>query len=111
MNHLQPYKRNEKATRQQGSLLARENSSNGGKAIRTFWQHVRFCDFMCQGIIGGNVGRCNGRGYLGCRDSDEKGIFAFMSPHLCLKEVSNERLRGGSALVLVQVTKGLVSRR
>jgi hypothetical protein len=27
----------EKAARQQGGLFFRENSSNGGKAIRTFW--------------------------------------------------------------------------
>jgi tRNA 2-selenouridine synthase SelU len=27
----------ERAARQQGSSFLRENSSNGGKAIRTFW--------------------------------------------------------------------------
>jgi hypothetical protein len=27
----------EEAARQQGGLFVRENSSNGGKAIRTFW--------------------------------------------------------------------------
>jgi hypothetical protein len=32
----------EKATRQQGGLFFRENSSNGGKAIRTFWLHTKF---------------------------------------------------------------------
>jgi hypothetical protein len=30
-------KQREEAARQQGGLFVRENSSNGGKAIRTFW--------------------------------------------------------------------------
>jgi hypothetical protein len=32
----------EEAARQQGGLFLRENSSNGGKAIRTFWLHTKF---------------------------------------------------------------------
>jgi len=39
----------EKATRQQGGLFFRENSSNGGKAIRTFWLHTKFAQNRCQG--------------------------------------------------------------
>lgn len=31
-----PSSKREKATRQQGGFFSRENSSNGGKAIRTF---------------------------------------------------------------------------
>ena len=32
-----------------GQLFLRENSSNGGKAIRTFWLHSRFRSSGCQG--------------------------------------------------------------
>jgi hypothetical protein len=39
----------EKAARQQGGLFFRENSSNGGKAIRTFWLHTKFGQNRCQG--------------------------------------------------------------
>jgi hypothetical protein len=40
---------NEKAARQQGSLFFRENSSNGGKAIRTFWRNTMVGKKACQG--------------------------------------------------------------
>ena len=39
----------EEATRQQGGLFFRENSSNGGKAIRTFWRNTKFGKMRCQG--------------------------------------------------------------
>jgi hypothetical protein len=35
-------RKQEEAARQQGSLFIRENSSNGGKAIGTFWSHTKF---------------------------------------------------------------------
>ena len=38
----------ERAARQQGSSFLRENSSNGGKAIRTFWLHSRCGGTECQ---------------------------------------------------------------
>jgi hypothetical protein len=38
----------ERAARQQGSSFLRENSSNGGKAIRTFWLHSRCGGAECQ---------------------------------------------------------------
>jgi hypothetical protein len=41
----------ERAARQQGSSLLRENSSNGGKTIRTFWLHSRGMGRECQGEI------------------------------------------------------------
>lgn len=41
----------ERAARQQGSSSLRENSSNGGKAIRTFWLHSRFRYPGCQGLF------------------------------------------------------------
>jgi hypothetical protein len=41
----------EKATRQQGGLFSRENSSNGGKAIRTFWRNLMVGSGGCQGKI------------------------------------------------------------
>jgi hypothetical protein len=43
--------KNEKATRQQGGLSSRENSSNGGKAIRTFWRNLMVGFRGCQGKI------------------------------------------------------------
>jgi hypothetical protein len=39
----------EEATRQQGGLFFWENSSNGGKAIRTFWSHTMSAKKQCQG--------------------------------------------------------------
>ena len=42
-------KKSEEATRQQGGLFFRENSSNGGKAIRTFWRNTKFGKIPCQG--------------------------------------------------------------
>ena len=41
----------ERAARQQGSSFLRENSSNGGKTIRTFWLHSRCGEGECQGEI------------------------------------------------------------
>ena len=35
-------------------FLSRENSSNGGKAIRTFWRHTMSRTGGCQGISGSN---------------------------------------------------------
>jgi hypothetical protein len=46
---------NEKAARQQGGFLFRENSSNGGKAIRTFWRHSMGGQKGCQGKIPGKL--------------------------------------------------------
>ncbi len=43
------YRKSEEATRQQGGLFFRENSSNGGKAIRTFWRNTKFGEIPCQG--------------------------------------------------------------
>jgi hypothetical protein len=45
----------ERAARQQGSSFLRENSSNGGKAIRTFWLHSRCMEGECQGEIIGEI--------------------------------------------------------
>jgi hypothetical protein len=45
----------ERAARQQGSSLLRENSSNGGKTIRTFWLHSRGERRECQGEIRGEI--------------------------------------------------------
>ena len=43
------HRKSEEATRQQGGLFFRENSSNGGKAIRTFWRNTKFGKIPCQG--------------------------------------------------------------
>jgi len=40
--------KHEKAARQQGGFLFRENSSNGGKTIRTFWRNTMFAQDQCQ---------------------------------------------------------------
>ena len=45
----------ERAARQQGSSLLRENSSNGGKTIRTFWLHSRSGGTECQGEISAEI--------------------------------------------------------
>jgi hypothetical protein len=45
----------ERAARQQGSSFLRENSPNGGKAIRTFWLHSRSAGRECQAEIGGEI--------------------------------------------------------
>jgi hypothetical protein len=42
--------KHEEATRQQGGLFFRENSSNGGKAIRTFWRNTMVGKMACQGL-------------------------------------------------------------
>jgi hypothetical protein len=39
----------EEAARQQGDLFFWENSSNGGKAIGTFWGHTMSAKMQCQG--------------------------------------------------------------
>src|SRR5580692_9162305 len=44
-------RKTERAARQQGSSSLRENSSNGGKTIRTFWLHSRSGGRECQGQI------------------------------------------------------------
>jgi hypothetical protein len=43
-------RRREEAARQQGGLFVRENSSNGGKAIRTFWRNTMVGKMTCQGL-------------------------------------------------------------
>ena len=43
----------EKTARQQGGLFFRENSSNGGKAIRTFWRNTMVVRMECQGNFRG----------------------------------------------------------
>jgi hypothetical protein len=45
----------ERAARQQGSSFLRENSSNGGKTIRTFWLHTRGRERECQEQIEGEI--------------------------------------------------------
>jgi hypothetical protein len=45
-----PGRRREEAARQQGGLFVRENSSNGGKAIRTFWRNTMVGKMTCQGL-------------------------------------------------------------
>ncbi len=55
--------KDEEATRQQGSLFFRENSSNGGKAIRTFWRNTKFGKIRCQGLNFAFLSRYVGVGY------------------------------------------------
>jgi hypothetical protein len=44
----------EKATRQQGGLFSRENSSNGGvkKTVKTFWRNLMSRKLGCQANFG-----------------------------------------------------------
>jgi hypothetical protein len=46
---FQALRKREEAARQRGGLFFRENSSNGGKAIRTFWRNTKFGKMTCQG--------------------------------------------------------------
>ncbi|CAN5446565.1 hypothetical protein BH10ACI4_BH10ACI4_12090 [soil metagenome] len=57
----------EEATRQQGDLFLRENSSNGGKAIRTFWRNTKFGQNRCQGLKSAQINRYLGVSYGGDR--------------------------------------------
>src|SRR5207249_3297754 len=60
-------RKSEEATRQQGGIFFRENSSNGGKAIRTFWRNTKFGKITCQGQNSATVSLCCGVSYRGYR--------------------------------------------
>jgi hypothetical protein len=49
----------ERAARQQGGSFLRENSSNGGKTIRAFWQHSRGMGWECQEEIWAEINSFN----------------------------------------------------
>src|SRR6267143_4486369 len=57
--------KSEEATRQQGGLFFRENSSNGGKAIRTFWRNTKFGKILCQGQMSSTVSHWRVDSYRG----------------------------------------------
>jgi hypothetical protein len=71
----------EKATRQQGGLFFRENSSNGGKAIRTFWRNTKFGKITCQGQNSHLVSHYIGTSYVGYQTGNSPAfirlLFAF----------------------------------
>jgi hypothetical protein len=50
--------KNERAAQNIRRLFLRENSSNGGKAIRTFWVHSRCGWRRCQGKIRHEISTC-----------------------------------------------------
>ena len=75
-------RKSEEAARQQGGLFFRENSSNGGKAIRTFWRNTKFGKMRCQGKNPLWLSRYLGVSYRGYsiynRGSGIRLAFAFM---------------------------------
>src|SRR5271166_427946 len=73
----------ERAARQQGSSSLRENSSNGGKTIRTFWLHSRFGERECQEQIEAEIKRLYSIGYRSFTGEVEKPVFPSSSPHNC----------------------------
>jgi hypothetical protein len=76
--------KSEEATRQQGDLFFRENSSNGGKAIRTFWRNTKFAKIRCQGLNFIAITRYLGISYGGYfsynRAYHIRYLFAFNQP-------------------------------
>src|ERR1700730_6912464 len=58
-------RKSEAATRRPAGLFFRENSSNGGKAIRTFWRNTKFGKIPCQGQISPPVSLWRGDSYRG----------------------------------------------
>jgi hypothetical protein len=70
----------ERAARQQGSSSLRENSSNGGKTIRTFWLHSRFGEGECQGEIRAEIRRLLSYSYRQDGPRGRKELFPISSP-------------------------------
>ena len=86
----------EEAARQQGGLFFRENSSNGGKAIRTFWRNTKFGKMSCQGQNSTAITRYLGISYGGDFPCNRATIFAIHSLHAVhpkFKGSSNQALR------------------
>ncbi|MCU1226455.1 MAG: hypothetical protein JWQ42_4548 [Edaphobacter sp.] len=71
----------EEAARQQGGLFFRENSSNGGKAIRTFWRNTKFGKMTCQGQNSTAITRYLGISYGGDFPPNRVAVFAIHSLH------------------------------
>jgi hypothetical protein len=63
-----------------GGFFLRENSSNGGKAIRTFWLHSRCGWRRCQGKIGLEISGFKSITYQGLFRRKDVSIFYFCSP-------------------------------
>ena len=85
----------EEATRQQGGLFFRENSSNGGKAIRTFWRNTKFGKIRCQGQNSLPISHYLGISYRGYSSYNThphiRHIFALMAtatPQSAIKSAS-----------------------
>jgi hypothetical protein len=70
----------ERAARQQGSSSLRENSSNGGKTIRTFWLHSRGGGRECQEQIEDEINLFNSISYKSFIAEPTRHIFDGSSP-------------------------------
>jgi hypothetical protein len=70
----------ERAARQQGSSFLRENSSNGGKTIRTFWLHSRGVGRECQGEIEEEISVVDSVSWSSLVEKEEGGLFGVCSP-------------------------------
>ena len=94
-NRATTRQKDEEATRQQGGLFFRENSSNGGKAIRTFWRNTKFGQKRCQGLNAIPITHYLGISYGGYLSDNSPFEFAKNSPSdipAAIKNPSNERL-------------------
>jgi hypothetical protein len=78
----------ERAARQQGSSFLRENSSNGGKTIRTFWLHSRCGRRECQGEIEAEINYLISITYKTSFRKSTEAVFDASSPFPCRKPPS-----------------------
>jgi hypothetical protein len=86
-------RKSEEATRQQGGLFFRENSSNGGKAIRTFWRNTKFGKNRCQGQNSLPVSHYLGVSYRGYSIDNShlriRLLFALSCPPACQSTIKS----------------------
>jgi hypothetical protein len=92
--------KNEEATRQQGGLFSRENSSNGGKAIRTFWRNTKFGKNRCQGLIDVPISHYLGVSYelpFSLITPTKFVLYSLFAGTIAFKQLCNQRLSFAAA--------------
>jgi hypothetical protein len=98
-------RKNEEATRQRGGLFSRENSSNGGKAIRTFWRNTKFGKNRCQGLNSAPISRYLGISYelsFSLITTHKFALYSLFGATMTFKQPCNQCLSFAAALVPVQ---------
>ena len=96
---------NEEAARQQGGLFSRENSSNGGKAIRTFWRNTKFGKNRCQELNSAPISRYLGISYelsFSLITIHKFATYSLYTIIMTFEQTCNQRLSFVAALVPVQ---------